>query len=144
MRRYPQLFRENLAVSRSLVQHQNEVGILEDILDLLAGQEVFDILRDSRRDAAPLSKAFPYLHGIGRRLFLLEQQVKFVHIVTGGSSIGTVGGHPAPHLILRDQHAQLLQLFAELLDVVADQAVVDVHVGPVIKQVQGTFDVDFQ
>ena len=35
-------------------------------------------------------------------------------------------------------------MFAQFLDVVADDAVVDVHIGAVVEQIQGAFHIDFQ
>ena len=55
-----------------------------------------------------------------------------------------VDGNAVPHLILYDQHTDLFQLFAQLLDVIADNAAVDVHIGPVIEHIQRTGNVNFQ
>ena len=70
--------------------------------------------------------------------------MEFVCIVPGGFSGTAVGGHTSPHGILHDEHPQFFELFAELLDVKANDTVVDVHVGVVVKNVQRTLDVDFQ
>ena len=48
------------------------------------------------------------------------------------------------YLILHDEHTQLLELLAQLLDVVADQPVVHVHVGTMVEHIQGAGHVDFQ
>ena len=45
---------------------------------------------------------------------------------------------------MSDQHAELFQLFAELLDVIADQAVLDIDVGTVVEEVQGSLHIDLQ
>ena len=49
-----------------------------------------------------------------------------------------------PHGILHDEHTQLFELLAQLLDVKADDAVIDIYVGVVIENVQTALDVDFQ
>ena len=49
-----------------------------------------------------------------------------------------------PYLILYDEHTELLHLLAQLLDVIADDAVVDVHVGAVVEQVQTALHIDLQ
>ena len=46
--------------------------------------------------------------------------------------------------VLYHQHPDLFQLLAQLLDVIADNAVVDVHVAAVVEHVEGAGDVDFQ
>ena len=70
--------------------------------------------------------------------------MEFVHIVAGGLSRRPVDGDAVPHLVLDDQHPQLFQLLAQFLDVVADDPVVNVHVGPVVEHVQTAGDIDFQ
>ena len=41
-------------------------------------------------------------------------------------------------------YTQLFHLLAQFFDVIADDSVVDIHIGSVIEQVQTAFDVDFQ
>ena len=144
MRGNVQLLRQNLAVTGSLIQHIHEIRVLKDVLHLTAGKQIFDVLRDAGGNAAPFTEALPNLHGVSGGLLLLQQKVKLIHIVASGLTCAAVGRHAAPHLVLHDEHADLLQLFAKLLDVIADKAVVDVYVGPVIEQIQRAFDVDFK
>ena len=110
----------------------------------MAGQQVLYVLGDAGRNTAPFTEALPDLDGICRRLFLLQKQVEFVHIVTGGSSGRAVLRDTAPDLVLHDQHADLFQLLAEFFDVIADQTVLDIDVGPVVEEVQGSLDVDLK
>ena len=70
--------------------------------------------------------------------------MEFVYKESGRFSGVTVRSYAAPDGILYHQHPDLLELLAQLPDVVADKAVVDVHVGAVVEQVQAAFDVDFQ
>lgn len=53
-----QLFSQNLTVSGSLVEHVDVVAVLENVLDFLGSQQVFDVLRDSGWNAAPFLKRF--------------------------------------------------------------------------------------
>ena len=144
MRGDAQLFSQNLTVSGSLVEHVDVVAVLENVLDFLGSQQVFDVLRDSGWNAAPFSKALPNLHAVGGGLLFLEQHVEFVHIVSGRFAFGPVSGHAAPDLILHDEHAQLLELFAQLLDVIAHKPVIHIHVGTMIEHVEGAGHIDFQ
>ena len=50
----------------------------------------------------------------------------------------------AADLILHNEHTEFLLLFAQFLDVVADDAVIDVHIRAMVEQVQTTLDVDLQ
>ena len=70
--------------------------------------------------------------------------MELVHIVAGGFTCVAVGGHTPPDLILHHQHPDLFQLLAQFLDVIADQPVIDIYVGAVVKQVQRTGYIDFQ
>ena len=70
--------------------------------------------------------------------------MELVYKKSGRFSGVTVRSYTAPDGILYYQHPDFLELFAQLPDVVADKAVVDVHVGAVVEQVQAALDVDFQ
>ncbi len=94
-------------------------------------------LKTSSLISIPLSESLPNLHGVGGGLLFLKQQMEFIDVVAGAYALGTVGGYAAPNLILDDEHAQLLQLLAQFLDVKANQAVLDIHVGPVVKDIEG-------
>ena len=85
-----QLLGENLPVSARLVEHIHEVGVFKDVLHLAAAQKVFDILRNTCRDAAPFTESLPNLHRIGGGLFLFQQQVHLVDVVAGGLVSGAV------------------------------------------------------
>ena len=70
--------------------------------------------------------------------------MKFVTVIPRSLPGGTIYCDAVPHLILNDQHPQLLELLAQLLDVVGHDPVVDVHIGPVVEHVETAGDVDFQ
>ena len=108
MRRDIQGAGENLPVASRLVQHDDEVRVLEDILNFPAGQQVFHILGDTGRAAAPFSEPLPDFHGIGSGLFLFEEQVKLIDIVPGTLAGRAVGGNTPPYLILNNEHTDLL------------------------------------
>ena len=95
-----QLFGKNLPVSARLVEHIHEVGVFKDVLHLAAAQKVFDVLRDTGRDAAPFTESLPDFHRISGGLFLFQQQVHLVDVVTGGLMGGAVDGDAVPHLIV--------------------------------------------
>ena len=144
MRGNTQLLGKNLPVSARLVEHIHEVGVFKDVLHLAAAQKVFDILRDTGRDTAPFTESLPDFYRISGGLFLFQQQVHLVNVVTGGLMGGTVDGNAVPYLILHHQHPDFLQLLAQLLDVIADDTIVDVHIGSVIEHIEGAGHIDFQ
>ena len=99
VRRNAQLFGKNLPVSARLVEHIHEVGVFKDVLHLAAAQKVFDVLRDTGRDAAPFTESLPDFHRISGGLFLFQQQVHLVDVITGGFVGGTVDGNTASCVI---------------------------------------------
>ena len=139
-----ELLGQDLPVSACLVQHVDEVAVFKDVFDFPGRQQVLDVLGDARGDTAPLPESLPDLHGVSGGLFLLEQQMEFIDVVAGASAFRPVGSYAAPDLVLDDEHAQLLQLLAQFLDVKANQAVLDIHIGSVVKDVERAGDVDFQ
>ena len=70
--------------------------------------------------------------------------MEFVYIVPCVLFSAAVDGDTVPDLILYDEHPQFFQLFAQLLDVEADDAVIQFHIGLVVEHPQRTIDVDFQ
>ena len=55
-----------------------------------------------------------------------------------------VDGHMVPHMVLYDEHPDFLELLAQLLDVVADDAAIHIHVRVMVEHIQRAGDVDFQ
>ena len=142
MGRDVELFCEDLPVSCRLIQHDDHVTVLENILDFTGRKEVFHVLGQPRGNTAPLTETLPNLDGISGSLLLFQKQVHLIHIISGGLAAAAVGCDTPPDLILDDEHSELLHLLAQFLDVVADDAVVDVHIGAVVEQIQTALDVD--
>ena len=144
LRRDTQPLGQNLPVAGGLVEHINEVAVLQDVLDLRGGEQVLGVLGGPRGDAAPLSKPFPNLGAVRRGLLLLQQEVELIHEIPGGAPDGPVDGDRIPHRVLDNEHPRLFQVFAQALDVKADQPVADVHCGAVIEEVEGAVDIQIQ
>ena len=70
--------------------------------------------------------------------------MELVHVVARCLVLGAVNGDSVPHLILHNQHTEFLELLAEFPDVIADEAVVDIHIRSVIEDVQRAVNVDFK
>ena len=67
-----------------------------------------------------------------------------VDVITGGLVGSAVNGNAVPHLILDHQHTDFLELLAQLLNVIADNAVIDVHIALVIEHIEGAGYIDFK
>ena len=70
--------------------------------------------------------------------------MELVHVVARCLVLGAVDGDSVPHLILHNQHTELFKLLAEFADVIADEAVVDIHIRSVIEDVQRAVNIDFK
>ena len=63
--------------------------------------------------------------------------LSLIHILTGALVGSAVNGNAVPHLIMDHQHTEFLELLAQLLNVIADNAVIDVHIALVIEHIEG-------
>lgn len=138
-----QALAENFSVSAGLVQKVHKIAVFKDVLDLWGGKQVLDVLRNSCGDTAPFAKAFPNLHAPGTNL-APQQKVELVHEIPGGFTLIPVLGNTVPYLVLDHQHTQAFELLSQFLDIEADNAVVDIHVGTVVKNIQTAMHIQFQ
>src|SRR5699024_2521735 len=106
--------------------------------DFRGRKQVFDVLGSTCRDAAPFSEPLPNLTGESSCLFLSQKQMELVAEVPRRLALAAVLGHTAPNLVLDNEHPQLFKLLAQLLDVESHNAVLDVDIGAVVKDVQAT------
>ena len=139
-----QPLRQDLPVARRLVEHIDEVAVLQDILNLRGGEQVLGVLSGPRGHAAPFSEPFPNLGAVRRSLLLLQQKVKLIHKIPGGAANGPVDGDGVPHRVLDHMHPRLLQVFAQALDVVAHQPVMGIDRSAVVEEVQRTVHIEVQ
>ena len=135
---------ENLLIATGLIEHIDEIRVIENILNLPGSQKVFHILGNGGWNTTPFAEAFPDLHGICRGLLFPQHQVKLILIKPGCLPGCPVAGNPVPDLILNHQHAQFLELLSQFADVKTNQAVLGVYIGLVVEDLVGTFDIDFQ
>ena len=61
--------------------------------------------------------------------------MELVDIVASDLLFLTVCGNPVPHGILHDQHSDLFELIAKLLNIKADDTIAHINVGAMIKEV---------
>ena len=130
-------FRKDFPVPGRLIEQRDKIAVFQNVFDLRGGKQVFYILRRTGWDAAPFPEPLPDFSGIGCRLFLFQKQVELVGKVPCGLALAAVGGDTAPNLVLDNEHPQLFELLAQLLDVKGHKPVADVHVGTVVKDIQG-------
>ena len=77
-------------------------------------------------------------------MLLLQEQMKFVDVVAGALALSPISGDTSPDLVLDNEHTKFLQLFAQFLDIKADQTILDIHVSSVVKDIEGAGDINLQ
>ena len=120
-----------------LVEHINEIRIFKNILNLTACQKVLDVLGDTGRDASPFTEPLPDLHTVGCRLFL-PSKVNGIHQYSTGVALWAerLTVTLFPYLVLDVSSRSFFSCFPQLLNVKADDPVVDIHVCPVVEHIQ--------
>ena len=96
-------------------------------------------LQDCKRNfhTSPFAETLPNLATKSCRLFFTQQKMELVTEVPCCFALVSVFSYAAPNLVLDNEHPQLFQLFAQLFDVKGHNAVFDVDIGAVVKDVQG-------
>ena len=133
-----QSLRKDATVAGRLIEQANEVAVFQNVFDLRGRKQVFHVLRRPGRDAAPFSEPLPNLAGESRRLFLAQKQMELVAEIPRCLALAAVLGHTAPNLVLDNEHPQLFELFSQLFNIKGHNAVLDVDIGTVVKDVQAS------
>ena len=144
MLRDAELLCQNRPVALRLGQQHHEVGVVQDCLDLPAGQQVFHVLRQGRGDAALFAEHLPHSHEVAGGEGVPEQDVELVKVAPRRNSIVEVGVHRRGHKVVGDVHGDLPQVFPQPLQHDAHHAGRQVHVGGVVKEVEGAGAVELQ
>ena len=131
-----QSLRKDAPVAGRLIEQANEVAVFQNVFDLRGRKQVFDVLGRPGRDASPFSESLPNLAGESCRLFLSQKQMELVAEVPRRLALAAVLGHAAPNLVLDNEHPQLFELFSQLFNIKSHNAVLNVDVGAVVKDVQ--------
>ena len=133
-----QQLRRDLPVARRLVEHIDEIAVLQNVFNHRGRKQILGALDRPGGDAAPLAEPLSNLGAVCRRLFLLQQKMELVHEIPGRPTDSLVDGDGIPHRILDNEYPRLFQVLAQALDVKADKAIGDVHGGTVVEEVQRT------
>ena len=99
-------------------------------------KQVVHILRDARGISAVLSHTLPKGEQEVCTVLVLEQKIDFVDENKGVLAFGSVLRNTVENGVENDQHTDGHKLFAEIKNVVANQAIVRVHIGFLGKGVQ--------
>ena len=99
-------------------------------------KQVVHILRDARGIRALLSHTLPKGEQKVCTVLVPEQKVDFIDEDKGVLALGSVLRNTVKDRVEDDQHTDGHKLFAKIKNVIADQAIVRVHIGFLCKGVQ--------
>ena len=94
----------------------------------MALQQVIHILRNTGTERTVLSDAFPKCKQEVCRILMLEQKIDFVDDNKGVFALGTVSGNAVQYTVKHYKHTDGQKLFAEIENVIADKAVIDIYI----------------
>ena len=120
--------RELIPVACCLIKHEDKFRVGEHGTCRIGFQAVFNVLRDTCRDTAPLSCSFVKLIEEVRAFFISEKKINLVYVYSRSDTPVTVADDFVPQIFKNDHHAEGFELFAQILDIVHNDTVVDVHV----------------
>ena len=127
-----------------LVQHIDKITVTYDILHGQRTQEIADVLGQSGRNAAPFAETLPDFHRVIGCLWLLQQKMELIHIITGGFLQRPIGGNPCPYHVLDNQHPGFTECCSQILNIKTHHTVVHIHVGSMIEHILGTCNIKLQ
>ena len=124
-----QQLRKLQSVRRCLIEHHDELRVCQHRSCRVGLEQIVHILRDAGRISAVLSHTLPKGKQEVCTVLVLEQKVDLVDEDEGVLTLGSVLRNTVQDRVEDDQHTDGHKLFAEVENVIADQAVVRVHIG---------------
>jgi len=124
------------SVRGCLIEHNNELGVCQHRSCRVGLKQVVHILRDARGISTVLSHTLPKGEQEVCAVLVLEQKVDFINEDEGVLALSSVLRNTVQNRVEDDQHTDGHKLLAEVKDVIADQAVIRVHIGFLCKGVQ--------
>ena len=124
-----QQLRKLQSVRGCLIEHHDELGVCQHRSCRVGLKQVVHILRDARGISTVLSHTLPKGEQEVCTVLVLEQKIDFVDENKGVLAFGSVLRNTVENGVENDQHTDGHKLLAEVKDVIADQAVIRVHIG---------------
>ena len=111
----------------------HKIGVVQNVLDFPAGQQVFHILRQGRGDTALFAEHLPDGHKIAGGQRVTEQDMELVKIAPCRHAVFEVGSHRRSDKIVGDVHGDLAEVFAHAFQHKAYHAGIEVDVGIIVR-----------
>ena len=141
---YAELFRQNRPVTLGLGQKDHKVRVVQNVLNLPAGQEVFHILRKCAGDTAFFAEHLPDRHKVAGRQRIAEQDMELVKVAPGRHALPEVGIHRLGDKLICDVHGDLAEVFSHVLEHDAHHPLVCFHIRGMVKEIEGAGTVELQ
>jgi len=123
-----QEFGELHAVSGRLIEHDQEFGVCQHGARRVGLEHIVHVLRDAGTEGTVFAHALPEREQEIGAVFVLEQKINLVDHNEGAFALCAVLGDAVEDAIKHNQHPDRLELLAQIKDVIADEAVVHVHI----------------
>ena len=106
---------QNRTVALRLRQQHHEIRVVQNVLDLPAGQQVFHILRQRRGDAPLFTEHLPHGHKVAGCQRITEQDMELVKVAPCRHALGMVGVHRRRDKFIGGVHGYLAEVFTQAL-----------------------------
>ena len=124
-----------------MVEHQDKFAVGEHILRLGIVQAIADILRNARHGGTFFAEAFPAFLQKCRAVLVCKEEINFIDVHPGTFAFFVIGNHAVENSVKHDQHAHNFHLIGELGQIENGEAVVEIDISLVGKDIQGAVGV---
>ena len=132
---------DNRNIPRRLVEHQDKFAVGKHILRFGIVQAIADILRNARNRGTFFAESLPtFLQECGAVL-IREEKINFIDVHPGTFAFFVIGDHAIENSVEHDEHPHSFHLVGELGQVENGEAVVEIDIGFVSKDIQGAVGV---
>lgn len=124
-----QEFGQSLPVLAGLIEHHKELTVAQHGSGGVALEKILHILCDTGGAGSVLAHPLPQGEQEVGAVLMLEQQIDLVDVDPCVFAESSVADYPVEDAVQNNQHAHGQKLFAQIPDVVADDAAVGIYVG---------------
>ena len=140
----PSCFARNCPVTLGLGQQDHKIRVVQNGLNLPAGQKVFDVLRQGRGDTALFAEHLPHGHKVAGGERVPEQDMELVKIAPGRNAAVKIHIDRRSYKVVGNVHGDLAEVFSQPFENDAHDMGRELYVGLVVEQVKGAGAVELQ
>ena len=139
-----ELFCKDHPVALGLGQQDHKIRVVENVLNLPAGQKVFHILCKCAGDTALFAEHFPDRNKVAGGQRIAEQDMELVKVAPGRHALPKVGIHRLGDKLVCDVHGNLAEIFSHVLEHDAHHPAVRFYIGRMVKEIERARTVELQ